>query len=81
MACGTPVVAFDCSTGPSEILEDGKWGVLVKNRDKEKMIENISLLLDNADSRADYAQLGLKRARMFSSKSIISQWECLFRDL
>lgn len=29
MACGTPVVSTNCSSGPSEILENGKWGRLV----------------------------------------------------
>ena len=29
MAVGAPVVATDCASGPSEILEGGKWGRLV----------------------------------------------------
>lgn len=29
MACGTPVVSTNCESGPSEILENGKWGRLV----------------------------------------------------
>jgi glycosyltransferase involved in cell wall biosynthesis len=28
LGCGTPVISTDCTYGPSEILEDGAWGVL-----------------------------------------------------
>lgn len=41
MACGTPVVATDCTYGPSEILEEGKWGILVPVGDSDKMAEAI----------------------------------------
>ena len=47
MACGTPVVSTNCRSGPSEILEDGKWGRLVPVGDWRAMAEAILETLDN----------------------------------
>ena len=47
LACGTPVVATDCPSGPSEILEEGKWGKLVPTGDAEKLSEAIASQLGN----------------------------------
>ncbi|MDR1481571.1 MAG: glycosyltransferase [Synergistaceae bacterium] len=39
LACGVNVVATDCHWGPSEILENGKWGRLVPVDDIQRMAE------------------------------------------
>lgn len=41
----TPVVAFDCKSGPSEIIYDGINGYLVKHKNLEDLKKKISLLL------------------------------------
>jgi len=46
LACGVPVVATDCPSGPREILENGKYGFLVKPRDYEGMAEKIIKIID-----------------------------------
>jgi len=47
MACGTPVVSTDCPSGPSEILEEGKWGHLIPVGDHVQLAKAIVATLDN----------------------------------
>ena len=47
MACGTPVVSTNCRSGPSEILEGGKWGRLVPVGDWRAMARAIEDTLDS----------------------------------
>lgn len=46
MACGTPVVATDCPSGPREILADGRYGPLVPVRDHTALAQAIAQQLD-----------------------------------
>lgn len=41
MACGTPVVATDCPSGPAEILENGRLGRLVEIANPEALAQGI----------------------------------------
>ncbi len=46
MMCGCTPVATNCPTGPSEVLQDGKYGYLVPMRDKLAMSAAIEQGLD-----------------------------------
>ena len=46
MACGTPVVATDCPSGPAEILQDGRYGPLVPMEDARALAEGILRCLE-----------------------------------
>lgn len=62
MAVGTPVVSTDCPYGPSEILEDGRYGMLVPVDDPAAMAAAILATLDAPCDR----QMLMDRARAFS---------------
>jgi glycosyltransferase involved in cell wall biosynthesis len=62
MACGTPVVATNCRSGPAELLEDGRLGPLVPVGDHSAMAAAIERMLDAPVPRDELK----RRANMFS---------------
>jgi len=46
MACGCPVVSTNCPSGPSEILDDGKYGPLIPVGDPDRLAEAIVTVLE-----------------------------------
>jgi glycosyltransferase involved in cell wall biosynthesis len=62
MACGTPVVATDCRSGPSELLEGGRLGPLVPVGDVSALAAGIEQALVAPVPREELQ----KRAAMFS---------------
>jgi len=71
MAFSTPVVSTDCETGPSEILEQGKWGRLVPTNNPELMAEAI---LDSLKDPINPEE----RAKDFSVVKAADEYEKLF---
>ena len=45
MMCGLRVVATDCPTGPREVLQSGRFGILVPVADPERLADGIERLL------------------------------------
>lgn len=81
MSCGLPVVAFDCPSGPSEIITDGVDGFLIRNRDITHFAERVCLLIESRDLRIKMGQAAKKSSCRFSANRIMPEWEALFNDL
>lgn len=76
MACGTPVVSTDCPSGPSEILEDGRWGELVPPGNVELLAKSIIKSLDNLNKKD---KKNIKdRAAFFSVDNAVDQYFNIF---
>jgi len=73
LACGCPVVATDCRSGPREILDNGRYGRLVPVGDHEALAKAILETLDNPDFPAD-RQTRLQRAMEFSVDAAVDKY-------
>ncbi|WP_019009264.1 glycosyltransferase [Deinococcus aquatilis] len=81
MACGTPVVATDCPSGPGEILEGGWSGLLVPVDDVQALAEALRQVLIQPAVRQHFAALGLRRAEAFAPAVSVPQWEVVLREV
>lgn len=75
MSCGTPVIAYDCPTGPKEILGNGKYGEIVPLGDKKIFQEKVLHILKNREILEKYEKIIEERIKDFSSKTIIQEFK------
>lgn len=81
MACGLPVMATDCPTGPGEIITDGENGILVRVGDEIGLARGIMKILGDDSLAKKYAGAGKKRAEFFSVEKSVAQYQHLFKAL
>ena len=75
MACGLPVVAFDCPWGPRSILHDGEDGLLAKNGDTADLAHKLSLLMADEPLRKRMAEAAVRHVRRYRMEEIAEQWQ------
>jgi len=74
MACGTPVISTDCTSGPGEIITSGKNGILVPTGDEEALAGAILDLVGNDEKRNRLSEEAKKRVQEFEVGKIIKQY-------
>ncbi|MDR1376897.1 MAG: glycosyltransferase, partial [Synergistaceae bacterium] len=77
LACGCNVAATDCRSGPSEILDGGRYGYLAKVGDAE----DVARAMEAALARPLPPEELKKRAMRFSDRRAVEEYERLFGEL
>lgn len=73
---GVPVLSTDCS-GPNEILDYGKYGMIVDNSE-EGLYNGLKKLLDNPELLQEYRAKTLERQSFFDEREILNRIINLF---
>lgn len=78
---GLPLVSFDCPSGPAEIIEDRRNGLLIKDGNVQSMISGIASLIGDENKRKEMAAGSFEFSKKFSSENIYVLWEELLEKM
>lgn len=81
-AMGLPAVSFACQTGPDEIIEHNKTGLLVPAMQIDALAEAIQTCIQDESLRMNFSKQAADYVgKKFAEDTIIDQWEALFNTL
>lgn len=81
MACGVPAIAFDCKCGPSDIIDNGKNGLLVKEGDIAGLAEAMMKLMGDEQLRKRMSVNARSVVETYSEETVMNKWISLFTSL
>lgn len=74
-------VSYDCISGPSEIIDHNINGILVRDQDKEDMVNQLNLVLKDDTLRQRLRNNIDGSLHKFSIQEVADEWEILFKKL
>lgn len=77
---GLPVVAYDIPYGPSDIIEDGFSGTLVKDGDYKAFAHALIKLLSDQKRLQEYSDHAYVSRKRYSEEAIWNAWQQLIND-
>jgi len=81
LACGTPVVSFDCKSGPNEVIQHRNNGLLVDDQNFKALTEAINELNSNDSLYNNCKTNSVNSVEQFSMSSITEKWKLYLDDL
>lgn len=77
MAC----ISFDCTTGPSDIINNMENGLLIEDQNIEKMQQGLYNLINSEELRNKLANHGLKTIGKYEIEAVTERYEILLNRL
>jgi glycosyltransferase involved in cell wall biosynthesis len=81
MGIGLPAVAYDCPTGPRDVISDGVDGFVVPDGDEDALADRLLRLIDDPAERRRLGEAAVAKAAAYEVDRLAERWEALFSDL
>lgn len=74
LSLGCPVVAFDCPTGPRQLIRHGHNGLLIEPQNWDELLKGMQLLSENENLRQQYSRQAPGSVAAYHVDQIGPQW-------
>ena len=74
MSQGMACIAFDCFTGPGDIITDNCDGILVEDQNTDQFIEKLSRLIENKNLRLELGRNAIETSKKYLPEVILPEW-------
>lgn len=81
MSQGLACIAYDCKTGPSDIITNFENGLLIENQNMEAMQKGLETLIKDDQLSEQLATNALKNLDYYSMDNVILKWNHLFKEI
>jgi glycosyltransferase involved in cell wall biosynthesis len=81
LACGLPVIATDCPSGPSEMIRHDVDGLLVPNQNVTALARAMESIMSDEQKRQQLAAKAPEVLERFGLEAIVAEWEALIQKL
>jgi GalNAc-alpha-(1->4)-GalNAc-alpha-(1->3)-diNAcBac-PP-undecaprenol alpha-1,4-N-acetyl-D-galactosaminyltransferase len=81
MACGVPVIATDCLSGPREIIHNGVDGMLVVSENVDALAAGLDLLMSDPVKRQYFSHYAPKILERFGLEQVMAMWSSALKQV
>ena len=81
MSKGLACVAFDCPTGPADIIDDHRNGLLVPSQDVDALSRAITEMIEDDELRRRCAEGGRETVAAYTVEELGPRWEQFFSEV
>jgi glycosyltransferase involved in cell wall biosynthesis len=77
MQCGLPCIATDCESGPADLIESDRQGILIAVNDEKALISAMVSLATSVELREAMGQAAKASCERYQPRIVTAQWKAL----